>query len=270
MIALVVGGIAFAIRWSDRTPGQASLEEAVEGFRSSTSGTGTSDEGVTSSTTSPSRLRLPADGVYVYDGDGEEVLQLLGTAQPQGPQLPAIVTTTGDGCFTFTIEYNEHHSQDWYFCEDDGTLVETGGSTTQEFDFVAFQVDNVTLFECDPPGLRVDPDAEPGDSWMQECTGHSDANDTTTVSSGTNTFVGVDDLTVDGETIATLHYRQERTIGGDQSGTTSEDVWFAADSMLPVREERSSRIESPAPAPLGSVTYTEEGWWQLADLEPLR
>lgn len=241
----------------------------MAGFRTSTSAD-PSDASGKSATTITSGLPLPADGVYVYDGDGEEELELLGTTQPQGPQLPATVTTTGDGCFTFMIEYNEHHSQDWHFCEDDGTLVETGGSTTQQFDFVAFQVDNVTAFECDPPGLRVDPAAEPGDSWGQSCTGRSEQNDTTTISGGTNTFVGTEDLTVDGETVATLHYSQERVIGGDQTGTTTEDVWFAADSMLPVREERSSQIESPAPAPLGSVTYTEHGWWQLADLHPLR
>jgi hypothetical protein len=257
-VALVVALVVwFTTGWTNREPGMASLQDALEQFRSENGGT-----------TGGSTPLRPPEGVYTYDGSGTERLSVLDTSQQQGPQLPATVVPESDGCWRFEIEYNAHHRQDWTYCAKDGALYEHRGSTFQRFDFVAFTVDDLTEFACAPPALTLPADPEPGQTWQQSCPGHSESQGTDTVSSGTNTYVGEEELTIAGERVAAHHIRQERTISGDQAGETVEDIWFAVDDALPLRDTRTNRVESPAPAPLNSVTYTEEGTWQVASLVP--
>ncbi len=65
-----------------------------------------------------------------------------------------------------------------------------------------------------------------------------------------------------------MHYVSERTLSGDQTGTEHTEMWFAVDNGLPLRNERTITVVSPAPSPLDSVTYTEHGSWALQSLTP--
>jgi hypothetical protein len=256
VVAAIVGGLLFAQRWADRRPDPKSVEEALEEYeRSTTSGVAHVEVG------------MPTPGVYVYEGDGLEELSVLASTQDQGPTLPATVTVDGR-CFTFRIAYNEHHAQEWRLCRRDGKLVEVSGTTEQEFDFVAFTADDETTLTCDPPGVRVDPADEPGDRRRQSCEGVSARDGSSTISDAVNIFVGVETLTIGGSEVETLHYRQRSTVTGDRNGTSTEEIWFDAETMLPVRQERTIRVDSPAPAPLNQVTYREEGWFQATSLTP--
>jgi hypothetical protein len=256
LVVLGGGALWFTAQWRSRGPDEASVDEAVERFRSST----TVD-------TSTGALR-PTAGVYSYEGDGAERLSFLSTHQPQGPTIPGTVTHTGDGCWTFQIEYNSYHRQTWDWCADDGTLVERGGTTNQQFDFVAFKVDETSVFTCDPPVVVVDLDARPGDTEPSHCRGVSETSDAVVSTDGTIEFVGGEDVDVGGASVASLHYRFDRELSGDQTGSERVDMWFAEDSGLPVRNTREISVESPAPAPLDSVTYTEHGGWRLTSLTP--
>ena len=88
------------------------------------------------------------------------------------------------------------------------------------------------------------------------------------VQRGRITFVGRTTVLVGSARVPALHFTQDIEVGGDQSGSTHEAMWLAEKDGLPLREERTIRVVSPAPAPLDHVTYTERGRWQLTSLTP--
>jgi hypothetical protein len=258
-ILLVVVGIAggtFAWRWSRRGPDQASVPDAVDRFRSS-------------STMWPSDLRLqPPAGVYVYAGEGSERLSFLDTHQAQGPSMPGTVTIQADGCWVFRLDYNSYHSQTWRRCPEDGKLRETGGTTDQKFDFGFFKQSEHSVVTCDRPVLVADLAAPPGTVHDMHCTGRSTTTDSAMTQTGTFTLVGPDTVDVGGQDVAAVHGRQEVKVSGDQTGTVRLDIWFAASDGLPLREEHHISVVSPAPSPIDEVTYTEDGAWKVSSLSP--
>lgn len=252
---VVVGGVAFAIVWSQRGAEQASVEEAVEGL------------GGRAGDATAGFLR-PASGVYVYEGSGTEQLSLLSTGQAWGPRLPATVTHSRHGCWTFRIDYSTNHRQWTDYCPRGRVLEEDGGRTFQSFDFVVSTIDDRNVFICDPPGEAIRVDAEPGSAWPQSCVGRSAERGTEVVSSGTNTFVGIETVEVEERPIRAYRYRSERTLSGDQAGTETSETWFRVSDALPLRVIRDVRVESPSP--IGAVTYTEQGTYRLTSLVPRR
>jgi hypothetical protein len=251
---LLVGVITFAIVWSGRGAEEASVDEAVESL---------DDDGAHST-----RFLQPATGVYVYEGDGTESLSVLDTTQQWGPQLPATVERDRRGCWTFTIEYNTHHRQATTYCARGDVLEEIGGSTFQSFDFVVTTVDDHNVFECEPPGETIRVTAEPGTRWRQSCRGRSRQRGTTVTAAGTNFYVGTETVRVGREVVDAYHYRAERTLSGDQSGTDRFETWYRVLDGLPVRYERDTSVESSSP--IGAVTYTEHGRYTLSSLTPRR
>jgi hypothetical protein len=57
-------------------------------------------------------------------------------------------------------------------------------------------------------------------------------------------------------------------LSGGQTGRVDVDIWFDAVSGLPLKEAHTIRVVSPAPPPLGQVTYSEDGIWQLRSTTP--
>jgi hypothetical protein len=251
-----VGALWFGQRWIDRGPDAASVDDAVDRFRSS------------SVATRPPEALRPAAGVYQFAGSGDEHLSFLSTSQSQGPELPGTITHDDDGCWTFEIEYNSFHRQSWRWCAEGGRLVERGGVTHQQFDFAAFKVDETSDIVCDPPFVAFDPAADVGSLTTTECRGSSTTTDTDLTTVGTYLLVGRESLNVGGTAVPALHYRARRTISGDQTGEEQVDMWFARRDGMPLRNVREVTAVSPAPAPLDSVTYTERGEWELVSLTP--
>lgn len=83
-----------------------------------------------------------------------------------------------------------------------------------------------------------------------------------------NQRVGRTTVVVGGTRVPALHYSQSFKLTGDQSGAQHEDFWLAAANGLPLQEERTISVNSPAPSPLNQVTYTEHGSWRLTSLTP--
>lgn len=100
------------------------------------------------------------------------------------------------------------------------------------------------------------------------CVGGSESRGTSVTSAGTRTFVGLEELEVAGDAVPTYHYRDERTLTGDQSGTEQAEIWYSAHDGLPVRIERTVDVDTPSP--FGDITYTETGTLTLTSLEPRR
>lgn len=207
----------------------------------------------------------PPQGVYLYRGSGTDQLDVPPKSQSQGPDMPASVTHRPDGCWTFRIDYSTNHWQTWDYCPRDGGLDEVGGTTFQRWDFGVYVNESTSTFTCvDSPTIKAK--QEPGDVWQQSCSGTTTGTEGTTNSAGPYRYVGDETLHIGTERVTTHRYHRERTTSGNQSGSEQSDVWFAADTGLPVRNER--RIEARTGTVIGEVLYTEEGRFELTDLSP--
>lgn len=259
LAALAGAGVWFAMEWRDRGPDEASVDDAIDRFRASSTSTPTGELG-----------DRPIPGVYEYEGSGREHLSFMSTDQAQGPVLAATVTLDGEHCWDLALEYNSFHRQQWHWCLDDTGVVETGGRVEQAFDFGALVVDERSTSVCDPPFVLVRRTVKAGDSWPKRCETTSETTETRNVSTGTVEFIGTETLTIGAAEQSTVHYRIIATLSGEQSGDDRFDLWFTTDRYLLVRGEREMRVVSPAPAPLNEVTYTESGTWTLRSLQPQR
>jgi len=257
LAAIAVAAGVVAVLWRNSGAHEASTREAEERF------------GAQSSTlpAAPRVLRPPA-GVYMYRGTGTEHLSLPPKSQDQGPRMPATITHRADGCWTFRIDYNSAHWQTWVYCPRDGGLVERGGETFERWDFVFTTYDSTSTFTCDPPSVAIRATMHAGDRWQQRCTGTSSGTKGTATTAGPYTFVGEERLTIGGTALAAYHFRQERTIGGSQTGTQTSELWFAVKDGLPLRNERDQTVHTDTP--IGSSTYTEHGSFELTSLTPQR
>jgi hypothetical protein len=253
-IPFAVLGILFA--WREH-PGAKPLSEAVESYR----------QGESAPSSVPGVTRVAA-GVYSAAGSGHEAISFPSLSQDDGAALPLTVQYEDDDCWVVRIDYNQAHWQTWRYCRGDtaGSVLEHGGQTYQRWDLGATQIVNTSTFVCDPPVVAIMPDAASGTTWPASCRGTNTQVSGTTTSAGPYTLIGEEDLLIAGTSVPAQHYRQDRTVSGAQSGDELNDVWFVKGSGLPVRSERSLRLESSSP--LGTITYTETGWWQLTSLEP--
>jgi hypothetical protein len=253
--AALVGGAWFVAAWSGRGAEPASVDDAVEEFRRDHA---TADAGA--------GILRPVAGVYTYAAAGTERLSFLDTTQRWGDTMPATVAHTGE-CWRLRIEYSSHHWQEWDLCPVDGRLEESGGRTFQSFDFVVFSESDTVEFTCDPRGVVVRTEAAAGETWEQTCSG-SGTRGTTTVSSGTNTYVGLETVRIGARNVEAYRYRSERVIGGDQQGAETFESWYATTDGMLLRGTRALEVRSPSP--IGDVTYTEVGSFVLTALEPAR
>ena len=256
-VLLAVGAAVFAFRWSNRGADEASTSDLLEQFRDG-EGVGGAD----------GEFLQPSTGVYTYLATGSENLSLLDTTQEWGPTMPASVTQDEDGCWTWRVEYNTNHWQEQDLCPDGNRLLETGGTSMQRFDFGAFTTADTVVAVCDPPGEAIRADAEPGDTWSQSCVGRNEERDTEVVTAGTNEFVGVEEIQIGSETVAALHYQILRTLSGDQTGSESTERWYSVTDGMLLRV--TSDITVDTPSPLGDVTFTQNGEFELESLTPSR
>jgi hypothetical protein len=258
LVLLAVGVGTFAWRWADRGPGRASVDQAVTRFRTS------------STLPSSSAARTPRPGVYVYRGTGSENLSFMNTHQSQGPTEPGTVTALPGGCWTFRLDFNSYHSQQWVYCSVGAKIVQKGGTADQKFDFVAFKEGDRGTTKCDPPFVVADANETPGTTWPVRCDVHSSTTNTTSHQRGSMTFVGPETVVVGGTPVRALHSRQDLQLSGGQTGTVHVDLWLSAADGLPLQEQHDIAVVSPAPAPIKHVKYTERGSWHATSLAPRR
>jgi hypothetical protein len=239
------------------SPGPASVNDALTRFHEDGGDDHRSDDSIT----------RPLEGVYSYEGRGTEELSFPPLSQVDGVDLPGTVTHRRGGCWTFRIDFNAAHWQEWRYCVNGGGegFHEVSGRTGQAWDLGVDRVSNLSSFQCDPPN-PVLPAPATG-TVEQSCSGTNTAVDGETTSAGPWRFVAPVAISIDGEAVPALHFQGQRTLTGGQDGTENTEVWFRSDGLL-LRYERD--IEVDTDSPIGAITYTETGWVQLAHLEPRR
>jgi len=227
---------------------------------------GEQGEGEQGPTPSTERVR-PAPGIYRFTGEGTESLSTPPLSQSQGPEMPATVEHDGDDCWTFRIDYSTNHWQQWRYCWSGDDLVETGGTTWQRWVIGPTSIANTGVFECTDETVVIPAERGDGASWTGTCVGTNDAAEGEMTSTGPYRFAGETTLAVGDTNLDVLHFVRERTMSGAQTGTERTDVWFDAETGLPVRNERN--LEAETDTVIGASTYTEQGWFQLAELGTL-
>ncbi len=228
--------------------------------------TGSTDDGVEDPGSSVGSVR-PTPGVYRFTGEGTEGLSTPPLSQSQGPEMPATVTLDGEDCWVFRLDYSTNHWQQWRYCWDGDDLVEAGGDSWQRWMVGPTAFTNTGVFECAAGTVVIPAQRRAGQTWSGTCTGRNDGTDGEMTSSGPYRFVGETTLPVAGADVDALHFVRERTMSGAQTGTERSEVWFDATTGLPLRNERT--LEAQTETVIGASTYTEEGWFQLAEPGPV-
>ncbi|MGZ4715181.1 MAG: hypothetical protein ACXWCB_00620 [Acidimicrobiales bacterium] len=233
---------------------QVEVQDAVDRYRA----------GNTGATGDASQMG-PAPGVYQFSGSGTEKLSLQTTQRQMGPSMPVTLTRDGDECWWFRIEYHDDHWQSWHYCFQEGQLLDLGGQVHQRFDFGAFNFDSDSTSVCEPPSVVLPARLVTDDTWTQACTvGEGDG---ASPQEGPATYLGEEVVPVGGAQVRTYHLRWERTFTGGQSGHSENETWFAMDTLMPVRNVWSTKVDTASPVG-GTVTYDEQGTWQLDVLAP--
>lgn len=210
---------------------------------------------------------IPREGVYRYEGDGNEGLVSPSVSQRQGPQMPGTVIHTGRGCWSFRIDYSTKHAQTWDLCRRGGDLIEIGGSSTQQIDLKITEVGVTVTTRCDPGTVLLSKAARAGDPPVQQRCRASSSSVAEEISvRGASQFIGVEPIRVDGTAMAACHIRHDREMSGGQTGSERLDLWLDCRSGLPLRNER--RVRARTDSPIGKLTYTEEGSFILQRLDP--
>jgi hypothetical protein len=256
-VVIVSAATLIALFVVHEDPGARPMGEAVEEFRESGPATPERTAG-----------RRPPAGVYAAFGEGREELSFPPLSQHDGDVMPISVIHTSDTCWSFIIDFNAAHRQSWDYCSDEqtGTIAERGGQTDQRWDLGAATISTSTTFVCDPPALVLAVDATADQTWDHSCEGTNTEVPGTTRSAGSYRFVGVEHLEIDGVDVSAHHYSQVRELSGAQTGEQTTEVWIEVETGLPLRAERTVRVDSSSP--VGDITYTEEGWWQLQSRVP--
>ncbi len=208
----------------------------------------------------------PLPGVYSYQGSGTDSLSLPPLSQSEGPTLPGTVEVQSDGCWSFRIDYSTNHWQSWIYCARPTGLVETGGQVWQRWMVGPLAETNLSTLRCSPGLVSIPSSSAADKSWPAQCTGTSTQIHGTLVSAGATRFVGQPNLIIAGHTVPAVHVEVQWRLSGPQVGTERDDLWFDAQSGLPLQNRRSIQVRTTTP--FGSSTYTENGEFVLRSLTP--
>jgi len=144
--------------------------------------------------------------------------------------------------------------------------VETGGLVWQRWMVGPVAETNLSTLRCSPGLLSIPSSSAVDKSWPALCTGTSTQIHGTLVSAGTTHFVGQPILTIAGQKIPAIHVEVQWKLTGPQVGVERDDLWFDAQSGLPLQNRRSIQVRTTTP--FGPSTYTENGEFALRSLRP--
>jgi len=252
----VVGAMVLVIPYELRAhPGAVPVNSVVKGFKGNSSSAG-------------GRLAfaLPQQGVYVVKGRGSEQINVPPNSQRDGATMPASVTYVKHGCWRWRVDYNVAHWEAYNFCPTSANLLEGAEVNWQSWDFGTVKVTNLEQVTCRPPAVVVPGTPRPGQTFRWTCAGANTAVSGTTRQQVVVHLVGTTNLVIGGKATPTVHEVLDTSLSGVQHGSVTENWWFSRTSGLPVKMTRTVVINSTSP--IGTVTYHEDGSWQMASLDP--
>lgn len=201
----------------------------------------------------------PEPGTYTYAGSGRESVSALGGSEHVFPDEIAVVVEldADDDCaWTSNVVYVKQHIEERDFCTEGETMVDRGFTRETEF----FNQKQTTVYECGDDAIRLDTDAEPGDTWEWTCTSGEN-----TMSTYKATFVGTDTMTIGGDDVEVFHTKVASTQSGDTNGTDNSEFWLT-ESGLPVKFSADLKVKTKSV--LGETEFQEKLGYTLTSLVP--
>jgi hypothetical protein len=222
-----------------------SVNEAVTSFRTETE-------------TTPHEPPPIPEGVYVYATEGFEKTDALTGVTHRYPRRSTI-TVAATGCgVSLTWRVLGGRSTEWLYCVvPQGFLLER-----QDERHTFYGRTERTTYTCETTPIKP---AEPsvGMRWRVVDCGTGDTKER-----GVARVVGLPRVRVGAVTVRTVHVRKTTTFTGAIRGTSRHDIWFDADSSVPVKLAMVSRTTNGSP--IGDVHYEEVVALRLTSLEPRR
>lgn len=257
VLAVLVGvGVVVVPYFFRAHPGPVSVTTVARGFK-----------GHKSSKVSPKvAYPPPAQGVYVLKGEGSERIVFPPNSQRDGSTMPATVTYVSKGCWRWRVDYNVAHWEAYNFCPSATELLEGVEVNWQTWDYGTIKVTNLEQVVCAKKAVVLPGKPKVGQTFKWSCSGTNTSVSGTTVQLIVVHIMGDQDLRIGRSRVETVHEVQDVTLSGVQHGTVEENWWFSAASGLPVRMNRKITINSSSP--LGTVTYHENGSWQMSSVHP--
>jgi hypothetical protein len=243
--------------WTRSHPGAKSVSSALRELRGGSASAGGNGQ---------ARYPPPETGVYTLRGRGGEHISFPPNSQQDGATMPASVRSLGHGCWRWHLDYNVAHWEEYDFCGAGDVLLQTENRNWQSWDFGSFTVSNMARFTCPATALLAGGVYQGMIDWS--CTGVNSAMAGTTTARTTAHLKGVESLRIGGVLVPSEHERQDTVLTGTQTGRVVMDWWFSESNGLPVRVARAITINTASP--LGTITYTESGSWQMSSLPPRR
>ena len=256
LVAVAAAAVVVSYLVRDRAEPK-SIDRAVDDFR----------QGAAEPTPDAADERLPAEGVYELVGSGGQEISFPPLSEADGTTMPGSVEHLDGNCFRWRVDYNDAHWHQWDFCRDGDDLLLGPQRNYLRWDFGSVAAENIGDFSCDPP-QRYPIGSPPGTVTTATCTGTNTAVSGASTTTDRTEVVGTEDLDIGGEDVAAVHLRQEDQLTGAQTGANTVEWWFEPRTGLPLRVARTYRLDTASP--VGSITYTEEGQWQVTSLEPRR
>lgn len=245
LVLLVPAGAAAWLLWP-RSPTPISENQAVEGFRTETTGA------------APTGAGMPAAGVYTYDVDGHEDIS-MGPVPLPTRDIPSTVTmvVVPDGdCYRLDLNLMAEHTEQTTYCIDGPGTLRLVGQTKVEL-VPGFRVDGRTT--CAQAVL-----VRPGETEQPvTCSMTLDVGGITLniALAGRATLGPADPVTVGGTALPARLLTLDLTATGDERGHWIERQWLAQDSFLPLRVERDIVLE-------GTGSFKERSTLQLTATIP--
>jgi hypothetical protein len=194
-------------------------------------------------------------GVYVYATDGFETLAVA-NGRHVYPAQTTMTVTANDRGRSIRWDGLDQRYDSWDTC-----AVGQGVRLRSFISYHSFYGQAVRRDYACTPSTFFRPDTDqPGTRFVGQC--HSADGDAAL----NGVIVAVENLTVGGKTVPTVHVRVDEALTGGTKGTRTADSWYAvADNLL---VKRNSVTDADTQTPFGYSHYHEDPNLSLTNLQP--
>ena len=209
-------------------------------------------------TTEHTRPQHPPAGVYVYDTEGSESIDLLLGTTHEYPNVTTTMVRYSECGFVERWDALAGRATERHFCVTESGLELTLYADRHEF---LGRVDR-KRYACDQPALVAPAQPTIGEAWTFSCTAGA------ITETWHAAVVGLEAAEIDGKASENVHVRFRTELVGPTHGTSTKELWLRTSDHALVRE-RIMNGNSTRTA-VGDVRYVEQYERRLAEREPRR
>jgi hypothetical protein len=195
---------------------------------------------------------VPTYGSYSYATSGSEKTSFPGTSR-NFPSTTSIKIAKAGGCATRTWRPIPQHKEVQTLCpKGSNTLLLK--SDQQRISFYGVSTNQKLV--CGSKAVVYSTQLRAGDTWKFVC------KSAQTTAHQVAEAIGFGHLTVAGKSVRVLHVHVTTTVTGSESGTSTQDYWYAPSLGLLVKNTGKVNAKQ------GNVVYTENYSLQLDSTTP--